>query len=108
MKLVLDGKEYQIIPVPPHLSPYMTLTSELMKKKFATFEEAEETSKQIERLLRKVMEETISPQPEKEHLLKLFYALVEETEKVFKTMEPFRKPEGSSSDKSDTTRSVTP
>jgi len=100
MKKQIHGVEYEIKPIPPHLSPYSTRISELLQKKPQNVQEADVASDEIAACLGKLLAGTVNPVPPKEHQWQLFKILNDLTTKTLKDAGFFRKPKGSNTTKS--------
>jgi len=107
VKKKIGDTEYEIIPIPPHLSPYNARISELLQKKPQSFQEAEEISKEIAQHLEKLLSETVKPKPPIEHQTAAYNALIDVTNALIEEAEFFRKNQGPNSGKRSTTRPST-
>jgi len=90
VKLKIDGVEYQVKPMPLHLSPYAARMSELLQKVPTDLSEADEMSKEIEQLQSKIFAETVSPEVRKEHTIELYNAVNDLTREIMKKAGLFR------------------
>jgi len=104
MKKKIGDTEYNIIPIPPHLSPYNARISELLQKKPTSFQDAEEISKEIAQHMEKLLNETVTPKPNKEHMTAVYNALIDLTNAVLVEAQFFRKNKGSNIAKSSSAR----
>jgi len=104
MKKTIDGTEYTIIPIPPHLSPYSTRISELLQTKPQSLQETDERSKEIDTLVEKLLSKTVKPNPAPEHQLAIFNALIDLTNATIAEAQFFRSRKGSQPAKSNATR----
>lgn len=103
MKKKIEDTEYNIIPIPPYLSPFNARISELLQKKFTSFQDAEETSKEINQHMEKLLSETVTPKPNKEHQTAVYNALIDLTNAVLQEAQFFRKNQRSGTAKSNAT-----
>jgi len=104
LKKKIDNVEYEIIPIPPHLSPYNSRISELLQKKAASFQDAEEISKEINQHMEKLLSETVTPKPRKEHQTEIYNAIIDLTNAVLEKAQFFRKNQRPSPSKSNATQ----
>jgi hypothetical protein len=102
VKKKIDNTEYEIIPIPPYLSPYNARISELLQTKSKNFQEAEEISKEIKQHMEKLLSETVKPNPPIEHQTAVYNALIDITNATIKQAEFFRKNKGLNPTKSGT------
>lgn len=104
----LSGTEYELFPVPPYLSPYSARIGELLKLKPANFEEAQKQSEEIDKLMEKLFEGTVTPKPNKTDSLRLFNAIIDLTNEVMQEAKFFRTTKRCDADKSRGNESTNP
>lgn len=103
MKKKIEDVEYEIIPIPPYLSPYSTRISELLKKTPQSVEDASEISGEIKEAMDKLFAETVTPKPERKHRTQVFNTINKLTMEVIEDAKFFRKPKRSRDGKSGAT-----
>lgn len=91
MKRKIGDTEYNIIPIPPHLSPFSTLISERLQLKPEGPQDAETISQQIAEAMKALLSGTVKPYPKPEHETQVFNALIDITNKVIHEAQFFRK-----------------
>ncbi|HLE74922.1 MAG TPA: hypothetical protein VI864_02630 [Candidatus Bathyarchaeia archaeon] len=96
MELEVEGVKYEIIPIPPSLSPYSTLIGDLLRAKPQTIEEVEKNSGTIAKAMEKLFAGTVKPTPKLEHQTQVFNALINLTNKTIEAAGLFRGDKGSS------------
>jgi hypothetical protein len=99
-KVKIEDVEYVIMPVPPYLSPYSTKIGELMRKQPCDMKDADRISSEINEFMKKLLADTVSPEPKKEHMLQVFSEVTALTNKVMEDAGLFRGPRGSGVEKS--------
>ena len=82
VKVKIGTVEYTVSPIPPRLAPHNALYSELLQRKAATTEEAEEIGKTIGELSTILLKATVQPMPVEEHYIMLFNAVTEVTNRA--------------------------
>jgi hypothetical protein len=103
MKKKIEDVEYEIIPIPPSLSPFSTRISKLLQQEPKTVEEAKEISAEIKAAMDILLEGTVSPKPKKGHRTQVFNSLNLLTKEAIEDAEFFRKPKRRSSRESSST-----
>lgn len=104
IKKKIGNAEYNIIPIPPHLSPYLSRYGEISQKKPENLRETEELSKESEKIVEKLLSETVKPKPQLEHELAVFNAVINLTNQTIQDAQFFRTKQGPSATKSSTTQ----
>ena len=100
MKKKIEDVEYEIIPIPPSLSPFSTRISKLLQQEPKTVEEAKEISAEIKKAMDVLLEGTVTPEPKKGHRTQLLNALNQLTKAAIEDAEFFRKSKRRSSGES--------
>jgi len=91
MKKKIEDVEYEIIPIPPNLSPFSTRISKLLQQEPKTVEEAKEISAEIKAAMDILLEGTVTPEPKKGHRTQLLNTLNQLTKAAIDDAEFFRK-----------------
>ena len=91
MKVKIDGTEYDVQPITPDLSPFISLIGEVMKTKAKDVAEAKEMQKKIGELSGIIFPETVTPDPVKEHKMQLLQTVLNLTAQVMDEADCFRK-----------------
>jgi len=91
VSIQIDGVNYALQPIPPHLSPFNHIIGKLLKEDPKTFDDAARISAEIEKSLGKLLQECASPTPKKEHQLAVFNAIISLTNETINDAEKFRK-----------------
>lgn len=89
-KVTVNGRQYEVEPLPPALSPHMQLIGKLLKTQPNNFAEAEENSKELAKAFEKIWTETVNPKPKIEDQYALFNILNELTGEIQKSANKFR------------------
>lgn len=91
MKIRIGETEYNVEPITPELSPFMSLLGETLKAKPATVEEAKEVQKKVSELAEIIFPETVTPKPLKRHRMQLLQTVINLTSQVMDEADCFRK-----------------
>ena len=87
----INGTDYALQPIPPHLSPFNHIVGKLLKEDPKTFDEAARISAELDKSLGKLLQECASPTPKREHQLAVFNAIISLTSETINDAEKFRK-----------------
>ena len=68
----IDNVEYTISAIPPYLQPYVRLYGDLAEKGTKNVTDAKQVEAQMKYIVEKVLTETVSPKPAKEHQFELY------------------------------------
>jgi hypothetical protein len=90
--VTVDGKKYQVRPMPAHLSPFNARLVFLLKQQPNTFDEAEANSAEQLKLFKRILKETVTPEPEEAHYGVLYNAMCSETKCLMDAAGLFRGP----------------
>jgi hypothetical protein len=96
MELEVESVKYEIMPIPPNLSPYSTLIGNLLRATPQNLEDAEKNSDIIAKAMEKVFVGTVKPVPKPEHQTQVFNALIDLTNKTIEAAGLFRGDKGPS------------
>lgn len=91
MKVKIGETEYDVEPITPDLSPFISLIGEVMKTKAKDIAEAKENQKKISELSDIIFPETVTPAPLKEHKMQLLQTMLNLTAQVMDEADCFRK-----------------
>jgi len=105
MKITVNNRQYNILPIPIEFTPHTTFFAELLMRQPKTVEEANQISKEIAQIVTIVLAQIVKPQPSEEDKTELWnYATHYTAELIKKRTEFFRKHKKSSDTKSRRTR----
>jgi len=91
LKLKIGEAEYDVEPITPDLSPFLTRYGELAKTQPKSLEEAKKLQEEIREAVDVLLKENVKPDPPKEHRLQALQTVINLTKQVMDEAECFRK-----------------
>lgn len=82
VKVKIGLVEYEISVIPPRIAPFNALYADLIQRKVASVEEAEEVGRSLAEISKIVLSATVVPVPPEAHYSQLYNAVAELTNRA--------------------------